>query len=76
MESRKGNPKATPAPFSTALRETRFFVMNMGLSLSAYFSPRITRIGNRIVPYHFADSGACLRNESLLTIPSTIADNL
>ena len=29
MASRNGNPKVTPAPFSTALREICFFVMNM-----------------------------------------------
>src|SRR5262249_9524838 len=30
IASRNGNPKATPAPFSTALREICFFVMNIG----------------------------------------------
>ena len=34
MASRNGNAKATPAPFSTVLREICFFVMNMSFSCS------------------------------------------
>ena len=60
MASRNGNPKVTPAPFSTALREICFLVMNM-------LSPTYVRI---------PASGPCLRNASLLTIPKTIDDNL
>jgi hypothetical protein len=35
MASRNGNPKVTPTPLSTALREICFFVMNIYLASGA-----------------------------------------
>ena len=78
MASRKGNAKVTPALFSTALREICFFVINIGfLRLRLQARSMTARISLFFDLDHFeATSAACLRKESLLTIPKTMEDNL